>query len=147
MDIYDKEAVQAVWSRVTASKEQTLEEFCVRVRQGADIYRRLAVRFPKQRSFFLRLAKEEDRHAKQLTALYYLQFGCISPRKADAVTLPHKLCEAIRECYQRETGAVQRYTAAAEQFPAQRSLFMTLSDESAQHADRLMALLQTVPLH
>ncbi len=146
MDIYDKEAVQAIWDRVTASKEQSLEEFSIRVQQAGEIYRRLAARFPKHRSLFLSLARDEDRHAKQLAALYYMQFGCTVCRKAEAAEISHKLCEAIRECYQRETGAVQRYTAAAEQFPGQRSLFTTLSAESARHADRLMALLQTIPL-
>ena len=147
MDVYNKEAVQAVWARVTASKEQSLEEFCVRTQQAGEIYRQLATRFPKHRSVFLTLARDENRHAKQLSALYYLQFGCAVFHKAEPVKLSHKLCEAIRECYHRETGAVQRYTAAAEQFPDQRSLFLSLSAESARHAERLMALLQTVPFN
>ena len=147
MDVYNNEAVQAVWARVTASKEQSLEEFCIRTQQAGEIYRHLATRFPKHRSVFLTLARDEMRHAKQLSALYYLQFGCAVFRKAEGANIPHKLCEAIRECYQRETGAVQRYTAAAEQFPDQRNLFLTLSAESAHHAERLMALLQTVPFN
>ena len=147
MDVYNKEAVQAVWARVTASKEQSLEEFCIRTQQAGEIYRSLAGRFPKHRSFFLTLARDESRHAKQLLALYYLQFGCTPNRKAEPANIPRKLCEVIRECYQRETGAVQRYTAASEQVPDQRSLFLTLSADSARHAERLMALLQTVPFN
>ena len=147
MDVYNKEAVQAVWARVTASKEQSLEEFCIRTQQAGEIYRSLAARFPKHRSVFLTLARDESRHAKQLLALYYLQFGCTLRGKAEAADVPRKLCEAIRECYQRETGAVQRYNAAAEQFPDQRSLFLSLSAESTRHAERLMALLQTVPFN
>ncbi len=146
MDVYNKEAVQAVWARVTASKEQSLGDFYKYELQAAESYRRLAMRFPKQRNLFLSLARDEERHARQLAALYYLQFGCAVSRTAEQTELPSELCQAVRECYHGETDAVQRYTAAAEQFPAQYGLFTSLAAEEARHADRLLALMQTIPI-
>ena len=146
MDLYDKEAVQAVWARVTASKEQSLEAFYARALHAGDCYRRLALRFPKYRSLFLRLARDEGRHAKQLAALYYMHFGCAVTQSAETSELPKELRKAVRECYRWETEAVQSYKAAAEQFPAQHGFFTTLADEKARHADRLLALLQTIPI-
>ena len=146
MDLYDKEAVQAVWARVTASKEQSLEELSVRALQAGDGYRRLALRFPKQRGLFLRLARDENRQAKQLSTLYYMQFGCTASQRADALELPKELSKAVRECYRWETETMQRYKTAAEQFPAQHGFFTALAAEKGRHADRLLALLQTIPI-
>ncbi len=147
MDVYNKEAVQAVWARVTASKEQSLGEFYKYELQAAESYRRLAMRFPKQRNLFLSLSRDEERHARQLAALYYMLFGCPVSQKTERVEFPSELCQVVRELYRGETDAVQRYTVAAEQFPSQYSLFTALAADEARHADRLLALMQTIPVN
>ena len=146
MDLYDKEAVQAVWARVTASKEQTLGDFYKYERQAAESYRRLAMRFPKQRNLFLSLARDEERHASRLGALYYMLFGCPVSRTMEQVEFPNELCQVVRELYRGETDAAQRYTATAEQFPAQCSLFAAFAADQTRHAERLLALMETLPV-
>lgn len=144
-----------VWSRVMASSEQardsasacpTAETLMALIREelaDACVYRYLAGRVccPGDRETLLCLAKEEQAHARQLSAAYFVLTGkkaCPGKPEHPCVTC---VAETLRQQYFGELEGAKRYdTMEAGQFA---ETFRCLSREERDHARRLLCVMGT----
>ena len=140
MDIYDKQAVLAVWRRVHQERscdklEQELSEAIGFERRAARAY--LAMARCSGNPLFRRLSMQEHCHAKKLSALYYLLFECPPCEEESCPAKIGSLCEAVRMAYQGEKTAIARYERMANDHPEHRELFCALAGEEKCHAHHL----------
>jgi len=142
-----------VWSRVMASGQQsresapacpTAESLMELIRQeltNACTYRYLASRVccPGDREILACLARDEQEHAKQLSAAYFVLTGkkaCPGKPEHPCVTC---VAETLRQQYFGELEGAKRYdTMATGQFA---ETFQCLSMQEAQHAQKLLCVM------
>ena len=139
MDIYDPVQVQEVWRRVlrqpqTAPDEETLKRWLADEYAAAMTYRRLAARGGASAQRLWRMSRDEARHARRLSALFFLLFG-VRPRVQPAATdTDRSFAAALRTAIAGETQAAREYRDAARRWPEQTSLFSALAGDEERHA-------------
>ncbi len=145
MDIYDKQAVSAVWQRVHQGREkdkleEALSEAIGFERRAASAYHAMAR--CSGNPLFLRLSAQENCHAKKLSALYYLLFECPPCEQSQCPPRIDNFCQAVREAYRGEKMAIERYERMANDHPEHRELFCALAMEEKCHVHHLHRLAE-----
>ncbi len=151
MNPYDTEKVRAVWQRVMAQdgdeamKERLLEliagEYAARRN-----YEKMAAQSGAYGAVLRRMAREEEQHARRLSALYDLLYGPM-PRLATAVAEKEKLVdfhESVRRSFRRELSAAERYGEMADRLGQHRALFQTLAADARRHSRQLGHIAQNL---
>ena len=139
MDIYDPVQVQEVWRRVmqppqTAPDEETLLRWLADEYAAAMTYRRLAARGGASAQRLWHMARDETRHARRLTALYFLLFGVRPQVRPAATDTDRSFAAALRTAFAGETEAARGYHDASRRYPEQASLFSSLARDEERHA-------------
>lgn len=91
------------------------------------------------------MAAEERRHAKRLSAAYFLISGVrYFPSESSLPTPRGALPAALRQCFCAEQRGALAYLAAAEECsdPALRALYQELARDEARHAQLLRELVE-----
>ena len=126
----------AVWQRVHASSLQSdLNEAISHEWHASKVYARMA----KQQPMFLTLARQEACHAKQLTAVYYLLYGC-KPCLCEEKVCICNFCQALRDAFLGELTAVKQYESFAQNHPEHKELFCALAGQERCHARQIRSL-------
>ena len=148
---YDLQKETRVWERIQGAQTRrcgglSAEELKGLIREelaDARAYRTLAGLLPtRERETLWRLAQDERRHAKQLTAILYLAEGRrFCPEK------PEKLCvsclsEELRRRWKEETEGAQRYEAIARRAAEFAPTFTGMAEDEARHARTILRLLE-----
>ncbi len=147
MDPYNADAARAVWARVTngadgADEHAALADMIADALAARRAYGALSMRAGGQAAASLRaIAREEERHARELSALYYARTGERAQTDGAPPELPADFPAALRERYALETASAARYARAAESDFAARSLFSRLASDEMRHSETLLRLL------
>lgn len=135
----------AVWQRVRQSGtaetlQAKLSESIAHEIRSRNTY--LAMSRLGYAPLFRQLSEQEACHARRLSALYYLLYGC-PPEKAEA-QCPKicDLCEGIRSVFLHELEASKGYRALAQAEPQHAELFCALAKDEEGHAARLRSLAE-----
>lgn len=150
MDIYDVEAVRAVWQRVHAAPPSEREYLAALIAEECGAYRAYCALLPHGGCFsaaLRTLANEERHHVFALRALYYLLFGQDPPAVQPKCSRRTSFAEALRTRYAAELADVGTYRQAAERFPAQETLFLRLVREEQCHAQRILSIMTRLVGH
>ncbi|MBE6984169.1 MAG: hypothetical protein E7434_00890 [Ruminococcaceae bacterium] len=145
MNPYDSQAVSAVWQRVRQGREvdaleQALSEAIALEHRAQNAY--LAMARCGHGALLRSLAAQEACHARKLSALYYLLFECPPCPQRQCPPKIDDFCEAVRQAYQGELMARQRYGRLAKSYPEHRELFCCIAKQEKQHACRLQQLTE-----
>lgn len=91
---------------------------------------------------FRALAAEEERHARRLSALYYILTGETPMEIIPAAgELPREKRAALRACYQAECCSAQAYEELAKT-PCFGEVFAALAQDERRHGAKLLQLLE-----
>lgn len=155
----DQRREQEVWQRVMAmsaeaprcdkpvskqslTAEQVMELLCGELEDAA-FYEALSCRIGgKLGQRLLTIAAQERKHAKKLSAIYYLMTGkkpCPDKPKCPCIACTN---EALRERYIEETKGAEHYCHLAEKAGSFCELFRELACEESRHAQMILHLLQ-----
>ncbi len=150
MNPYDSDEVRAVWARVTANGQETtppeeqLQELIADELTDCASYRVLSRCCGRFSAVFRAIAADELRHAKRLSALYVLHYGCIPTPYAGAYDCRPCLCTALHEHYEAEQKGAKVYEDLATRFPQHEALFCSLAADERCHAERLTAIAEAI---
>lgn len=144
MDVYDTEAVRAVWQRVQGTPPSDRAYLAALIAEEYKAHRAYCALSAGGGRFSAALratAAAELHHARTLEALYFLLFG-EKPRIAKA-SCPRcaPLRDALRTCYAAELDSAEAYRQAALRFSAQESLFRRLAQEEQCHAQQIHSVM------
>lgn len=145
MNPYDHAAVSAVWQRVTQGQksddlEAALSAAIADERHAQKTY--LALSQCGYTELFRHLAAQEACHAKKLSALYYLLFGC-PPCQSECCKIKIcNFCESVRKAYQGELEAAKNYKTLAACHPEHAQLFCAIMKTERCHAEHLRTLTE-----
>ena len=88
------------------------------------------------------LSQDERRHAKELSAMYFLLTGKkVCPKKPDSPCITCN-AETLRRQYQRELSAREHYEALASMSGARACTMRELALDECRHAQSIYELLQ-----
>ena len=89
------------------------------------------------------LSQDERRHAKELSAMYFLLTGKkVCPKKPDSPCITCN-AETLRRQYQRELSAREHYEALAPMSGARACTMRELALDECRHAQSIYELLQS----
>ena len=89
------------------------------------------------------LSQDERRHAKELSAMYFLLTGKkVCPKKPDSPCITCN-AETLRRQYQRELSAREHYAALAPMSGARACTMRELALDECRHAQSIYELLQS----
>ncbi len=145
MNPYDSTAVSAVWQRVSQGKQNDSLE-CTLAETIANEYRSRNTYLSMARlcwpDLFRRMAAEEGCHARRLSALYYLLYGCPPCQKDEGCPHICNLCEAVRDAFSGETKAAKNYQKLAQSYPEYADLFCSIAADEQRHARCLRSMTE-----
>ncbi|MBQ7523130.1 MAG: hypothetical protein IJT07_01210 [Oscillospiraceae bacterium] len=111
--------------------------------KAACAYRTLAQHYGgAAKQTLLKIAEDEQCHARRLAAIYFLQTGSKAcPEKA---TPPCITCrtETIRARYQEELADIENYAALAAVDSSFAHSFAEIAEDERRHADLLLCVIQ-----
>ena len=153
MNPYDKEQVDAVWQRVTATSKPDNEGTDT---TGVDLMELMNAECADRSLFLLlarmaggcdgtllrQIARDEGCHIRRLGALYYIQTGRKYCPMQAAMPCVACLNDALREAYQEKIRNAARYQRAAAQYPDQKLLFEGMADEEVAHSRMILCVLE-----
>lgn len=144
MDIYDSEAVRAVWARVHPCEREPsspLKDALDSERKSLALYRALWQILPQFRALWEQTLRAKERRCRCLAAMLYLQTGQTMPprkpcREARVCPLP-----ALREAYDLALAGAKRYEAMAQSEPSFKNFARCERALAAQVREVLSRLL------
>lgn len=121
-----------------------LEQLLSQANDGARIYRALARRAGRTRSFLSSLAAAKDRQVRRLAAARFLILGETFPFPATVFPQTGSLPLALRERYQAEQRSALAFFTAAERAadPCLIQLYRELAAEDQRHAEQIRERLE-----
>lgn len=146
MDIYDAEAVRAVWARVhpdctERGTEALLRAALAQERRDIGALCALANALPRFCDSLMQSAREKSVRCREISAMLYLQSG--SRNRNDTPKGNARLCPlpALRSAYRASLTAAERYEALAHALPAQEQCFCAFARSERCLARRLQRIL------
>lgn len=138
MDIYDSEAVQKVWQRVlqkpgTEIPETALEDWIASCMGARRSYLAMAGQSRRLGRLFRTMAAEEAAHIRKLQGLRWLLYGRRDQIFSGSAEGKRDFHAALRSRYEAEQAAVREYRTAAQRYPQQEALFLTLAEDAERH--------------
>ena len=144
MNPYDRAAVSAVWQRVKQGTDDCLEtalaEAIADEQRANKTYLEMARRTGD--AMFLRIAAQEACHAKKLSSLYYLLYGCPPCPKQECRVCICNVCQAVRDAFAGELSAAKKYEELAQQHPEHATLFCSIAKTERCHANALRSFTE-----
>ena len=148
MDPYNADAARAVWARVTGAggggddDQSALAAMIADALAAKNAYAALSMRAGGQTGSRLRaIARDEERNARELSALYFARTGERAKPDTAPPELPADFAAALRERYALEVKSAANFTRAAENDFAARALFSRIASSELRHSEALLQLL------
>lgn len=147
---YDLQKETRVWERIRTPQCQNRGADAAEIAKivcaemaDACFYRALAAALPaKERRCLLEIAQDENKHAKTLSAIYFLLQGQRLCPERPPRFCPSCLTEELRKRWREELAAAERYEKLAGQMPEFASTFRCLAADEKRHAQMILCLLQ-----
>lgn len=142
MNLYDAEAVAAVWQRVRRDSDplkETLRQLLSVLEELQGTYGALA----RCRGAAFGFCKSCSCSRRRLGALYDLLYGTLPEKTSYPSCSLRKNREQIRECFARELRCGEAFRELGEKYPAHRQLFCALARDAGCRAENLRKWTET----